>query len=72
MIGLSLDAALTVGGLAASANVDLMAGLNYNLAVTKQKASESSFELLVEPCRPVDLQAQTDTGEFQDRPGMVS
>ncbi|KAG8825188.1 hypothetical protein FRB91_010022 [Serendipita sp. 411] len=71
MIGLCADYSASAAGFASGCEMDVMSGLHFTMSATKENSSESSFELLVEPCRPIDVQELSKSGQLQPRPGMV-
>ncbi|KAF8307722.1 hypothetical protein DL93DRAFT_2159383 [Clavulina sp. PMI_390] len=71
MLGFGVDAHMSAGGIALGADLDVMAGLHYNMSVTKEKSSETSFELVIDPPRAIGVLEENAQGLLEARPGTV-
>lgn len=71
-IGASTDIELAFSTVQATSNVDAMYNFQYNLSLTKEKTSETSFALDVDFPPAVDIRVRNETtGKLVKRPGAV-
>ena len=70
-VGASMDMEVSAGNLLATCNVDALISVHTNLMQTKEKSSETSFELQVEFPPAIDIRQRNEHGELVKRPGAV-
>jgi hypothetical protein len=71
-IGGTFDAEVSVTTVLTTTNVDALVATHFNLMLTKESNSETSFELQVEMPLPIDIRQQDpSTSEWNKRPGAV-
>lgn len=71
-IGASLDIELAFSSIQATTNVDAMYNCHYNLSLTKEKTSSTSFALEADFPPAVDIRRRDEvTGKLVKRPGAV-
>ncbi|KAG8525628.1 uncharacterized protein KY384_009272 [Bacidia gigantensis] len=70
-VGVSTDSEVSLGGLQAVCNVDALVSAHTNLMQTKEKSSETSFELQVDFPPAIDIRQRNEQGKLVKRPGAV-
>ncbi|KAK0704574.1 hypothetical protein B0H67DRAFT_673739 [Lasiosphaeris hirsuta] len=71
-IGGSFDLEVAVSAVLVTTNIDALLATHFNLMLTKESSSETSFELQAELPPPIDIRAQDPlTKEWVKRPGAV-
>ena len=70
-VGASIDMEVSAGAALATCNVDALISAHTNLMQTKEKSSETSFELQVEFPPAIDIRQRNEHGKLVKRPGAV-
>ena len=70
-VGASMDMEVSAGSVLATCSVDALISAHTNLMQTKEKSSETSFELQVEFPPAIDIRQRNEQGKLVKRPGAV-
>ena len=70
-ISASIDTEVSAGAALATSNVDALISAHTNLMQTKEKSSETSFDLQVEFPPAIDIRQRNEHCKLVKRPGAV-